>query len=88
LIFLLAFSAGELIVRRKKTFGVVSVLEAEKDELEVVASFLILTTKYINIESQFRRLERKLSTLPSLSFNLSFYIFTMPRFLCGKPLAH
>jgi hypothetical protein len=41
LIFLLAFSAGELIVRRKKTFGVVLVLEAEKDELEFVVSFLL-----------------------------------------------
>jgi hypothetical protein len=49
LIFLLAFSAGELIVRKKNTLGVVSVLEAEKDELDVVPSFWILSTKYIYI---------------------------------------
>jgi hypothetical protein len=68
--------------------GSVLAFEAEKDELKV-ASFWLLTTKYIYIYMRPNSDDWRKSLALCLfcAFNLSFYIFTMPRFLCGKPLA-
>jgi hypothetical protein len=68
--------------------GGVSAFEAEKDQLKI-ASFWLLTTKYIYIYMSPNSDEWRKSLALCLlcAFNLSFYIFTMPRFLCGKLLA-